>query len=201
MTEELGDLQKRVLTEIVNRRLEDEEALVVNRLATILERDQTTVFKSVKILEEKRFIVSKQETNRGPRELEITHKGFFYTVKYCGIDFEGWLMKYYPKLVSSLISEIRNIVPKPENRRKVFESMALFALTNNLFDNMGAATIFTPGTYANQLATIDTLKTLIELRRNAPDAVNEKQLEKFLNSQKQSMKKALDESFTLNING
>lgn len=137
----LGELQVQILKALSLSK----EPLIVNQISSILERDKTTVFKSVDNLLEKKYLVAHQEYLRGRKYLKFSDKGAFIALEEAGISL-GTLIENHPYVnVPSFVVSLQNIV-EPE-----FLGISIggiFALINSeaaTFDSTGKYNLDAPG--------------------------------------------------------
>jgi hypothetical protein len=76
--EDLGRLQQ----EIFKRVASSDQRFTVNRLATILNKGQTTIFKSTHLLISQKYLTFDQEYERGRKWLRLTELGAFMAIAY-----------------------------------------------------------------------------------------------------------------------
>lgn len=177
----LGDLQKRVLTEIFNGAV-FEEGHTVSSLAKKLKTDHAVIFRCVQSLEERYLIKSEQKAKKAKRYLKLTSLGFVIAVEECGLDMEEITEKHGTKKELEHLSLFKKLLPDKTERRKGYLTVFKFWRNNNLFVN--GESIVTDNPYWEKLTMLALMRGVTKVRTKNPAAVDEKEY--------QRLKKELD---------
>ena len=176
---QLGELQAKVLAEIVNIMMKgEEEKHIVSSLARVLNTDHAVIFRCVQSLEEKALLESEQEVKKGKRFLVPTDFGAIIAFHECGVDYEKWVEKHGDSDARAELETLQGLVKNSNSRKVLYKSIQEFYLNNNLFSR-GALTVH-KSAYWNKLARLEIARTVAKLRKDDSNVVDEKAYQQLL---------------------
>lgn len=125
----LGSLQ----LEIIKTVAESPKLLVVNQIAKVLGKDQTTIFKSVQLLLNAEILHGERESDGIRKFLQLTDKGVCHAIVSCDIDYETILQNHDYLIPFAELPIIQSLVQGKELRKKVYAEIAFDAVMSDDF--------------------------------------------------------------------
>jgi DNA-binding MarR family transcriptional regulator len=173
-TDELGELQQRILKHIFECTSKSENA---SHIAKSLGLAQPTVFKSIKSLLQENYLESQQKAKRTEKTLTLTDKGAATAVVTLGATFDQFENHYKRQRhsdIQMMLQLIKRIFKTPEKRDLFIKKSMEYAFKNKYFE----------GTTIRQLTEEESKKfklyMAIEYINSLPSTSNVHSLKEFI---------------------
>lgn len=185
----LSELQKDILTVISS----SPKLLVTNQIATILRKDQTTIFNSVESLIERGMLEAERERDGIKKFLKLTEMGVCYAVETCHVYYEDILQNHPYLKPFREVEEIQQMVISPRLRQEAYQELAFDRMFDDeLNENYRGDTLrFFPKTSSQYMERVlDAVTASVSTYRDF--GVNYEEIKKYIEQTKIALVKRMN---------